>query len=156
MMDTRSGRRAILAAFVGAALSGSLLSASPALASGEWRYTEAVRLAHDVLRLADAHRTPGKRWSTPAPEVNGAVDRLLTHLLTEFPGVPASGDARAILVASGDLGALDETRLSRMVDSLVPVAILREIVRTHGVGFNASTCPGYGAFATRYASALLG
>lgn len=159
MADTSMRRgflRLLVAAAAGGALVGQPWSARASGIVGVSRYTIALSKADAVVELASNLRPPGAKFNTITPEITGAMDDLLRYLLDNFDGEPDIESANRILTQRrSDMLALREDDLEGFGEAMVPLAILRELVRLHHVAFDTVSCPSYSRFVNRYASAIL-
>lgn len=152
-------RRGFLQLLVVAAGGSLITSPFPAEATGingVERYTIALDKAATVVRMAEAARPAGSRFNLATTQITAAIDDLLSYLLASFPQQPDMTAVRQMIETRRvDFASLSEADLERLSDGLIPLAILRELVRHHNVAFDTMACPAYTRFVQRYSAGIL-
>jgi hypothetical protein len=144
-------RRRFFTGLLAAAASGTLLSSTDLLAAtltGD-KYSETIRLARRVIDL-----TPlvDRRDTSLSSQRMGV---LIRHMMDNFAPTCTTEDIRPIFARTKRFDALNEDDLRRLVEGVVPVAVMREMVLTHRVPFEPNRTDGWATFVGRYQHVIL-
>lgn len=82
-------------------------------------------------------------------------DKLLGFLLTQFSSSPNTDDVHAMMRQAGTVNILDVDEVRVLPEAIVPIAIVRELIRTHQIPMNPPTLPNWTPFMDRYRAQVM-
>jgi hypothetical protein len=131
---------------------GSLLI-SPDSSLAANKYTVAVIKAREVVALN--HRYVQSRTPETLDRLMTKFDHLLGFLISQFGVIPSSDEVRTVLNNVESIDALNEDELGELGDGIVPIALIRQIIRKHRVMIDPRKLDHWQAFISRYELAIL-
>jgi hypothetical protein len=135
-----------------AATSGAaLLNSTTALSAN--KYSVAVIKAREVVSLNASYKAD--RLPESMDRMASKLDRLLGFLLTQFKSETSTEEVRDVMRNSGGLNALDESELGTLPDSVVPIALMRELLSKHRIMIDFRKLGHWDEFASRYQMSVL-
>ena len=116
---------------------------------------DAVRTAVDYVQSCwDVHLAEG-RTDLTLDWVCKAVQKLLECICVRSCATPALDDVRALLAKTGPRGRPFNDLLYETSDDLVPVLVMREIMRRRQIDFDPRRVPHWSLFLRSYGSAIV-
>lgn len=82
-------------------------------------------------------------------------DKLLGFLITQFNSTPSSDDVHTLMHQSGEINILDVEQVRNLPEAMVPVAIVRELIRTHKLPMNPHHLSNWTSFMDRYRAQVM-
>lgn len=112
-------------------------------------------LMQHVAKVVDAWGSFRSSATTIEP-VNAAVNSLLEVLLSEDRPVPPVDEVRSLFKATLPQQPFElELELPRMDPALVPLAVMRHIMRRKGVDFCPDDTPNWSRFMEKYGRVII-
>lgn len=82
-------------------------------------------------------------------------DKLLGFLMTQFTSLPSSAEVHEMMHQSGRVNVLDVDQVRGLSEAMIPVTIVRELIRTHKIPMNPHQIPNWIGFMNRYKSQVM-
>jgi hypothetical protein len=139
-----------LAGLISAAFSNAPITSDSVLLTD--KYSVAVIRAREVVSLNVSYK------EDRAPELYDRLatklDALLGFLVSQFKVVPSVEEVRKVL-SDTTINALNEDNLVDLPDGLVPVSIMRELMKHHRLAVDIRKLSNWALFRSRYEAQVL-
>lgn len=141
-----------LSALLVATASGGLISMDHAAITAD-KYSMAVCKAREVAELNKSY------GHDPKPDLLACLttkfDGLLGFLLSSFRSEPTADDVHAVMHNRTGVDALSADQVARLAEGVVPVAIVRELIKEHQIAMNVRALTNWRPFLSRYKSQVM-
>ena len=114
------------------------------------KFAVAAIKAREVASLNRSYRADPK--PDLKAQLNIRFDRLRAFLMTQFRGEPTPGDVGGVLANGTELS---EEGVSRLTEELVPVALVRQLIKGEKISIDSKSLENWPSFMSRYQTMVL-
>jgi hypothetical protein len=143
-------RRVIMKALLGSAIIGTLLI-SPAAMYNIQPHSIILRKGRALARLSKQYKSDSQDQLRIL--ITAQTDELLGYMLDRFTGHIPVDDVQLVFKKK-DSSFLSDDNLPHVVDTVIPLGVMRELIHEHQLPVNVHETPNWGRFAIRYKAVL--
>mgnify|MGYP001458641256 CR=1 FL=1 len=156
-------RRALLGAILCTATAGTLLSPTSFAMSmkmgGPTHIETTLAQARALVPLCEEWNRLFRAGDAGRHGLNAEISRrvnvLLGDMLDRFEGDVTPAMVRDVLDGRITTDGFSEERAGQIAEAVIPVAVMRELIRTHRIPLRSTEVPNWHRFVERYRTAIL-